>query len=101
MNFDDDYLLAREYAESMFDGSDERFWVAVGAYIKGFEAGTKGLKKVVEGDRITRVVFFFSAVPRSFELKHPIMVANRFTFLHQLRHITGIREVGIYDDKNH
>lgn len=97
MNYEDEYRLAKEYAAEEFDTYDERYWIAVGAYIKGFEAGTKGLKKVVEGDRITRVVFFFSAVPRSFELKHPIMVANRFTFLHQLRHITGIKEVGIYE----
>jgi len=97
MSYDDEYLLAREYASTMFDGSDERFWIAVGAYIKGVETGIKGLNKAVDGERITRVVFFFSSGKRCFDLNHPIMVADRFTFLHQIRTITGIKNVGIYE----
>lgn len=97
MNFEDDYLLAREYAESMFDGSDERFWVAVGAYVKGVETGLRGLQKTLDGDRITRIVFFFSKETRRFELSRPIFVSDRFGFLRQLRKITGIKEVGIYE----
>ena len=97
MNFEDDYLLAREYAESMFDGSDERFWIAVGAYVKGVETGLKGLRKAIDGVTINRICFFFSDGQREFILSNPIKVADRLMFLHQLRHITGIREVAIYE----
>lgn len=97
MNFEDDYLLAREYASELFDGSDERFWIAVGAYVKGVETGLNGLRKTVDGDKIGRIVFFLSDGTRRFDLRHPVMVADRHSFLHQLRTITGIREVGIYE----
>ena len=97
MNFEDDYLLAREYAESMFDGSDERFWVAVGAYVKGVETGLKGLRKAIDGVTINRICFFLSDGKREFILSNPIKVADRLCFLGQLRKITGIREVGIYE----
>ena len=97
MNFEDDYLLAREYASGLFDPQDERFWVAVGAYVKGVETGLRGLQKTLDGDRITRIVFFFSKEVRSFELSSPILVYDRLGFLRQLRNITGIKEVGIYD----
>ena len=56
MNYD--YMLAKEYASEEFEPSDERYWIVVGAYLKGFESGAKGLLKVIDGDRITRVVFF-------------------------------------------
>lgn len=97
MNFEDEYRLAKEYAGEEFDTWNEMYWKLVGAYIKGYETGVKGLNKIVDGDKITRIVFFFSGNPRSFELKKPVMVSNRFTFLHQLRQITGIREVAIYE----
>lgn len=96
MNYDE-YRLAKEYAAEEFDPTDERYWIAVGAYLKGVETGLKGLRKTVDGDRITRIVFFFSKETMRFDLKHPIMVANRFSFLHQLRKITGIKNVAIYE----
>jgi type II restriction/modification system DNA methylase subunit YeeA len=98
MSYDGDaYRLAKEYAAEEFDPWSEMYWVVVGAYIKGYDTGVKGLEKITNGVKITRITFFFSAVPRSFELKHPVMVADRFTFLHQLRHITGIKEVSVYE----
>ena len=97
MDFDDEYLLAREYASGLFDPQDESFWVAVGAYVKGVETGLRGLQKTLDGDRITRIVFFFSKEARRFELSSPIFVSDRLGFLRQLRDITGIKEVGIYE----
>ncbi len=97
MNFEDDYLLAREYASGLFDPQDDRFWVAVGAYVTAVETGLRGLQKTLDGDRITRIVFFFSKEARTFELSIPIFVSDRLGFLRQLRDITGIKEVGIYE----
>lgn len=94
MNYD--YMLAKEYASEEFEPSDERYWIVVGAYLKGFESGAKGLLKVIDGDRITRVVFFFSSETRTFELAHPIMV-DRHVFLYQLRKITGLKNIAIYE----
>lgn len=98
MKSGDSYLLARAYAGEQFDGSDERFWIAVGAFIKGVEVGEMGVDVAVDGKRINRICFFFSGDDeREFTLKTPIMVVDRFAFLHQLRNLTGIKEVGIYE----
>jgi len=37
----DEYRLAKEYAAEEFDPTDERYWIAVGAYLKGVETGLR------------------------------------------------------------
>lgn len=93
----DYYRLAKEYALEEYEPHQEEYWKLVGAFIKGCDVGKKGLKVVEEGKLINRIVFFFSNETKRFELEHPIWVVDRHAFVRELKRLTGLKDIGVYD----
>lgn len=93
----DYYRLAKDYALEEYEPHQKEYWRLVGAFIKGCDVAEKGLEVVEQGKLISRVVFFFSNETIRFELEHPIWVLDRHCFLRELKRLTGIKNIGVYD----
>lgn len=91
------YGLAVDFALNEYEHHEDGHSHMVGAFLKGYELAKKGIDVVEKGTLINRVVFFFSSETRRFYLENPIWVSNRRAFTRELRRLTKIQNIGIYD----